>query len=196
MTARSAVYQRRTKETDIDLALTLDGSGEGEIATGIPFLDHMLTLFAYHGCLELKLRGRGDTEIDDHHLVEDIGICLGEALREALGGKEGIRRYGQAAVPMDEALCELALDFSGRPYLVYRVDFGGRRAGTFDLDLLREFFKAFADHAGMTLHIHIPYGNNAHHMAEAMFKAFAVAVRAAVSVEQRRAGVPSTKGSL
>jgi len=193
--ARRAVYERKTRETDVSVRIDLDGRGEGEIATTVPFFDHMLTLFSRHSLIDVTVSGRGDTAIDDHHLIEDIGICLGEAVKTALGSKEGIRRYGEAVVPMDESLCETAIDISGRPYLVYQADFAGKKAGRFDPALLEEFLKAFSDHSGITLHVRLAYGNNAHHMAEAVFKAFALAMRRAVSPDERRDGIPSTKGS-
>lgn len=194
--ARTGKIGRATAETDITLELNLDGSGRGSISTSIPFLDHMLNLFGRHGLFDLTVRGTGDREVDDHHLVEDLGICLGEALREALGDKSGLERYGEASVPMDESLCRVALDLSGRPFLVYQADFGGGRIGDFDPALIREFFKAFTDHSGTTLHIEVACGSNSHHMAEAMFKAFARALRRAVTLNERVRGIPSTKGSL
>ncbi len=194
--ARTAGYERKTRETAVSVSIDLDGRGESEIATTVPFFDHMLTLFSRHSLIDVTVTGRGDTAVDDHHLIEDIGICLGEAVREALGSKERIRRFGEATVPMDESLCRTAVDISGRPYLVYHADFIGKKAGRFDLALLEEFFKAFSDHGGITLHVHLAYGNNGHHMAEAVFKAFALAMRRAVSPDDRRDGVPSTKGSL
>lgn len=194
--ARKAKIKRKTAETDITLELGLDGSGKGVLSTSIPFLDHMLNLFSRHGLFDLTVRGTGDREVDDHHLVEDLGICLGEALREALGDKSGLERYGEASVPMDESLCRVALDLSGRTFLVFQADFGGGRIGDFDPALIREFFKAFADHSGTTLHIEVACGSNNHHMAEAMFKAFARALRRAVTLNERVRGIPSTKGSL
>ncbi len=194
--ARKAKIKRKTAETDITLELGLDGSGKGVLSTSIPFLDHMLNLFSRHGLFDLTVKGKGDREVDDHHLVEDLGICLGEALRQALGDKRGLERYGEAAVPMDESLCRVALDLSGRTFLVFQADFGGGRIGDFDPALIREFFKAFADHSGTTLHIEVAWGSNGHHMAEAMFKAFARALRRAVTLNERVRGIPSTKGSL
>lgn len=194
--ARKAKIKRKTAETDITLELGLDGSGKGVLSTSIPFLDHMLNLFSRHGLFDLTVKGKGDREVDDHHLVEDLGICLGEALRQALGDKRGLERYGEAAVPMDESLCRVALDLSGRTFLVFQADFGGGRIGDFDPALIREFFKAFADHSGTTLHIEVACGSNGHHMAEAMFKAFARALRRAVTLNERVRGIPSTKGSL
>ena len=194
--ARQARVHRVTRETDISVLLKLDGKGQAKISTTIPFLDHMLELLAHHGRFDLTLKGRGDTHVDDHHLVEDIGICLGDAFRQALGDKKGIGRYGNATVPMDESLCSVSVDISGRPYLVYRVDIGRRRIGQFDPALVGEFFKAFADHGGMTLHINLAYGKNNHHIAEAAFKAFARALDEATALSNRIRGIPSTKGTL
>jgi imidazoleglycerol-phosphate dehydratase len=194
--ARKATIRRKTTETDISVAVNLDGTGKGTIATTIPFLDHMLNLLSRHGHIDIAVKSKGDTEIDDHHLAEDLGICLGEAVGKALGDKKGIGRYGSAMLPMDECLCRVAMDISGRPFLVYKVPFGEKKIGRFDPSLLREFFKAFADHSGITLHIELLYGKNSHHMAEAVFKAFARALRDAVRIYDRREGVPSTKGSL
>lgn len=193
---RKATIKRKTTETDISVNICLDGRGKGQIDTTIPFMDHMLALFSRHSLLDLAIKGRGDTEVDDHHLVEDLGICLGDALREALGDKEGINRFGDAIVPMDECLCSSAVDLSGRPCLIYNVMFLGKRNGGFDFDLLKEFFKALCDHSGMTLHLNLLYGKNKHHMAEAAFKAFARALRKAVAVDKKIRGVLSTKGRL
>jgi imidazoleglycerol-phosphate dehydratase len=193
---RSATIQRKTTETDVYMKVDLDGSGQGEIATSVNFLDHMLNLFSRHGLLDLVIKSKGDTDIDDHHLVEDIGICLGEAVKEALGDKRGIVRYGSATVPMDESLCSVVMDISGRSYLIYHVDFKDKKIGKFDPALLKEFFKSFSDHSGITLHINVIYGRNDHHIAEAIFKAFALALRRAVTVHDRIEGVLSTKGSL
>ena len=193
---RKADIQRKTTETEVSLSIDLDGKGEGNIATTVPFMDHMLSLFARHGLIDLTVRSRGDTAVDDHHLVEDVGICLGQAVRKALGDRKGISRYGASTVPMDESLCSVAMDLSGRPYLIYRADIGPRRIGEFNPALLREFFKSFSDHSGMTLHINLIYGTNEHHMAEAIFKAFARAFREAVARDERIEGVLSTKGSL
>jgi imidazoleglycerol-phosphate dehydratase len=193
---RKATIQRKTAETEVSLVIDLDGKGEGKIDTSVPFLDHMLNLFARHGLTDLSIRSQGDTVVDDHHLVEDVGICLGQAVRKALGDRRGISRYGSSSVPMDESLCSVAMDLSGRPYLVWRAEFGDGRIGEFDPALLREFFKSFSDHSGITLHINLSYGTNRHHMAEAIFKAFARAFRDAVSMDGRIEGVLSTKGSL
>jgi len=156
----------------------------------------MLSLFARHGLFDLVVKAKGDKHIDDHHIVEDIGICLGDAVKKALGNKRGIVRYGSATVPMDESLCSVAIDISGRPYLIYNVEFKYRKIGKFDFSLIKEFFKSFSDHSGMTLHINLVYGKNNHHMAEAIFKAFALALRKAVTIHSRIEGILSTKGSL
>jgi imidazoleglycerol-phosphate dehydratase len=188
--------KRKTAETDVYIEIDLDGSGEGKISTTVTFLDHMLNLFSRHGLIDLVIKSRGDTDIDDHHLVEDIGICLGEAVKKAVGDKKGIVRYGSATVPMDESLCSVVMDISGRPYLIYNVDFKDKKIGKFDPALLKEFFKSFSDHSGITLHINLKYGKNNHHIAEAIFKAFALALRRAVTTHNRIEGVLSTKGSL
>jgi len=193
---RKGKIKRKTRETNISVEMELDGAGRGEIDTKIPFMDHMLNLLARHGLFDLKISGQGDREVDDHHLVEDLGICLGTAVKKALGDKEGIARYGAALAPMDESLASVALDISGRPCLVYHAELGEARIGAFDPSLLREFFKAFSDHGGITLHINVLYGKNNHHMAEAVFKAFALALRSAVQLDERIQGVMSTKGLL
>ena len=193
---RNAAIKRRTAETDVSVEINLDGQGEGAIDTAVPFLDHMLNLFARHGLVDLTVRSHGDTAIDDHHLVEDVGICLGQAVKKALGERKGVSRYGAAVIPMDESLCDVAMDLSGRPYLIWHVDIGEQRIGDFEPALLQEFFKSFSDHSGITLHVNLFYGTNRHHMAEAIFKAFARAFRDAVAMDERVKGVPSTKGSL
>jgi len=193
---RKGKVKRKTGETSIDLEIELDGSGRGEITTSVPFMDHMLNLFARHGLFDLKIAGKGDREVDDHHLVEDLGICLGMAIKKALGGKEGIARYGAALAPMDESLCSVVIDLSGRPYLIYHVELGEARIGEFDASLLREFFKALSDQGGITLHVNVLYGKNNHHIAEAVFKSFALALRRAVQHDDRIQGVMSTKGML
>jgi imidazoleglycerol-phosphate dehydratase len=193
---RKAKIQRKTAETDVSVEVNLDGKGEGRIDTSVPFFDHMLNLFARHGLVDLTIRSKGDTAIDDHHLVEDVGICVGQAVRKALGERKGTSRYGSALIPMDESLCSVAMDLSGRPYLIWRVKLGKQKIGAFDPALLREFFKSFSDHSGITLHINLMYGINNHHMAEAIFKAFARAFREAVAMDERVEGVLSTKGSL
>lgn len=194
--ARKAKIIRKTKETDIQIEIDLDNKDGSRISTSIPFFDHMLELFAKHGFFELTVKGKGDTHIDDHHLVEDMGICLGQALGKALGKKIGISRYGSACVPMDECLCRVDLDISGRPYLIYNVKYARRKIGGFDPALIKEFFKAFTDHSGITLHINLLYGNNSHHIIEAVFKAFAQALRKAVNINKKISGVLSTKGSI
>jgi imidazoleglycerol-phosphate dehydratase len=194
---RKAEIQRDTKETRIRVAVNLDGRGEAKLASGIPFLDHMLDQLARHGAIDLAVDAKGDLEIDAHHTVEDIGITLGQAFAKALGDKTGIRRYGHAYVPLDEALSRAVVDFSGRPGLEYRVDFRRARVGEFDVDLTHEFFQGFVNHALATVHIDNLRGDNAHHQCETVFKAFARAVRMAVEPDPRAAGsVPSTKGTL
>ena len=193
---RKAAIQRKTAETDITLEINLDGNGENRIDTTVPFLNHMLQLFSKHGMIDITLHGNGDTEIDDHHLVEDIGICLGKAVKKALGKREGISRYGYAVVPMDESLGSVAIDISGRSYLVWNAEFSEQMIGRFNPDLLHEFFKSFSDHSGITLHINLNYGRNNHHKAEALFKAFARALHSAAKIDKGIRGVLSTKGSL
>ncbi len=195
--ARSATVARRTAETDIAVTLSLDGGGAADVGTGIGFLDHMLTAFARHAMLDLVVRARGDLHIDFHHTTEDVGIVLGQALAQAVGDKRGIRRYGQSLLPMDEALVEAALDLSGRPFLAWDVAFGRDKIGAMDTELFEEFFRAFAMNGLLTLHVTRRAGRNAHHVAEAAFKAVARALRMAVEPDPRAAGVvPSTKGSL
>jgi imidazoleglycerol-phosphate dehydratase len=194
--ARKAKINRKTSETDVSIEINLDGVGNGQISTTIPFLNHMLNLFSKHGFFDLKIKSKGDTDIDDHHLVEDIGICLGEAVKKALADKLGIARYGAALVPMDESLCSVVVDLSGRAYLVYHVSFGEKKIRDFDPALLKEFFKAFSDHGGITLHINLMYGRNNHHIAEAVFKAFSRALREAVTQSDKIEGILSTKGRL
>jgi imidazoleglycerol-phosphate dehydratase len=194
---RKAEIQRDTKETQVFVALDLDGRGNAELASGIPFLDHMLDQIARHGAIDLTVRAKGDLDIDAHHTVEDIGITLGQALAKALGDKKGIRRYGHAYVPLDEALSRVVVDFSGRPGLEYHVAFTRARVGEFDVDLTHEFFQGLVNHAQATVHIDNLRGDNAHHQAETIFKAFARALRMAVERDPVAAGVvPSTKGSL
>jgi imidazoleglycerol-phosphate dehydratase len=194
--ARKAEIYRKTTETEVSMELDLDGTGQGKISTTVAFMDHMLSLFARHGLVDLTIKSKGDTQVDDHHLVEDIGICLGDAVKKALGDKKGIQRYGLAMVPMDESLCSLVMDISGRPYLIYNVEFKSKKSDKFDYSLLREFFKSFSDHSGITLHINLLYGRNSHHIAEAIFKALALALRKAVTIHGRIEGILSTKGSL
>jgi imidazoleglycerol-phosphate dehydratase len=194
--SRRAKIIRKTTETDIQLEIDLDKTTGSKIDTTIPFFNHMLELFARHGFFKLIIKSKGDTQIDDHHLIEDLGICLGKAVGQALDKKKGINRYGSASLPMDECLCRVDLDISGRPYLIYNVKYGRRKVGGFDPALVKEFFKAFTDNSGITLHINFMYGNNGHHIIEAIFKAFARALRKAVTLNENIKGVLSTKGSL
>jgi len=194
---RTAELQRDTRETQIFVAVNLDGKGEAKLDSGIPFMDHMLDQLARHGALDLTVRAKGDLQIDAHHTVEDIGIVLGQAVARALGDKKGIRRYGHAYVPLDEALSRVVVDFSGRPGLEFHVDFRRARVGEFDVDLTHEFFQGFVNHALATVHIDNIRGDNAHHQCETVFKAFARALRMALESDPRAAGtVPSTKGIL
>ena len=193
---RSAKVTRTTKETDIKLKLTIEGKGKSAITTGIPFMDHMLTLMAAHGFFDLTLDAKGDIEIDDHHTIEDVGIVLGEAFDKALGNRKGIKRYGRGLVPMDEALASAVIDFSNRPFLVYHVNLKRETTGRFDAQLVREFFRAFVNRSGATLHINLMYGENTHHMIEAMFKAFGQALDEATTLDKRITEVRSTKGIL
>lgn len=194
---RQAEVTRDTLETRITVKINLDGSGKGNFATGVPFLDHMLDQIARHGVIDLDVRAEGDTHIDDHHTVEDVGITLGQAFAKVLGDKKGIRRYGHSYVPLDEALSRVVVDFSGRPGLHYFVDYTRARIGNFDVDLAREFFQGFVNHAAVTLHIDNLRGDNAHHQCETIFKAFGRALRMAAERDERTAGsVPSTKGAL
>jgi imidazoleglycerol-phosphate dehydratase len=194
--SRTASIERVTNETRIRLELNVDGCGKAKVCTSVPFLDHMLNLFARHGLFDLTIEASGDIDIDFHHTVEDIGIVLGEAFKKALGDKKGIRRYGQATVPMDETLASVAIDISGRPYLVYHVTLPKVKIGEFDVELAREFFQAFVNHCGLNLHVNVMYGENVHHIIEACFKAFARAMDAASQLDQRVEGVMSTKGVL
>lgn len=194
---RTAKIERKTKETDIKTAINLDGEGKYTIDTSMPFLDHMLSLMCKHGIFDMKVKAKGDIDVDYHHTVEDTGIVLGKAVKQALGDMKRISRYGQASVPMDEALASVALDISGRPYLVYRVEFPKKRKiKDFDIDLIEDFLQAFVNHGGITLHVSVPYGRNTHHMIEALFKALGRALKDAVSVDPRIKGVPTTKGKL
>lgn len=194
---RQADVTRNTLETKITVALDLDGTGVATLDTGVPFLDHMLDQIARHGMVDLSVKADGDTHIDDHHTVEDVGITLGQAFAKVLGDKKGLRRYGHAYVPLDEALSRVVVDFSGRPGLHYFVDYTRARIGDFDVDLVREFFQGFVNHAGVSLHIDNLRGDNAHHQCETIFKAFGRALRMAAEVDPRATGVvPSTKGSL
>jgi len=195
--ARQAKIDRVTKETDIRINLDLDGVGRSRVETGIPFMDHMLTLMAAHGFLNLEITAKGDTQVDHHHTVEDLGICLGQAIRNALGDKKGIKRYGAATIPMDEALARVVMDISNRPSLAYRVSLKKTMTGTFDVTLINEFFRALVSNAGITMHVDLIAGDEPHHVAEVIFKAFARALDAACSPEPRLVGeIPSTKGLL
>jgi imidazoleglycerol-phosphate dehydratase len=193
---RQANIERTTKETDIRVRIDLDGTGETDVATGVPFFDHMLEAFGRHGLIDLRVAATGDLAVDAHHTVEDVGICIGQAIAEALGDKAGIRRFGDAEVPMDEALVQAALDISGRGQLHYAVELPIEIIGTFDTTLAREFLVALATNAGITLHVRTIAGENAHHIIEAAFKAVARALREAVELDPRVVGVPSTKGAL
>ncbi len=194
---RTASVDRQTKETRISVVIDLDGTGNAELDIGIPFFEHMLEQVARHGAFDLNIKAKGDLQIDAHHTVEDVGITLGQAFAQALGDKKGIRRYGHAYVPLDEALSRVVLDCSGRPRLNYNVDYPRARVGEFDIDLLSEFFQGFVNHAQVTLHIDNICGRNAHHIAETIFKAFSRALRMAVEADERMQGIlPSTKGTL
>jgi imidazoleglycerol-phosphate dehydratase len=193
---RRASLQRRTGETDVSVKIDLDGSGRVEISTGIPFFDHMLTLFGAHGLFDLSVTAVGDLQVDYHHTVEDVGIVLGNAVSRALGDRRGIRRYGHAVTPMDETLAEVALDLSNRPYLSFRVPAPLSSPGPFDAGLAKEFFRALSTRGGMTLHVDVRYGENEHHVIESVFKAFGRALRQAAAPDPRVEGVPSTKGAL
>ena len=194
--SRKASIERITRETSIRLELEIDGSGEAKICTSVPFLDHMLDLFTRHGLFDLRVEAKGDIDIDCHHTVEDIGIVLGQAFRESLGDKKGIRRYGQASVPMDETLASVAVDLSGRPFMIYHVNLPKVKIGEFDVELAKEFFQAFANNVGANLHINVMYGENVHHILEACFKGMARALDLATQVDSRIEGVMSTKGKL
>jgi len=193
---RKAELKRKTKETEVVLKLDLDGSGRHSIHTGIPFFDHMLSLLAYHSSIDLSIKAKGDIRVDPHHTVEDVGICLGDGIRKALGEAKGIQRYGMAMIPMDETLGSVALDLSMRPSLVFHMKLRKSKIGTFDLELVEEFFKALCNHARITLHINLLYGRNSHHMVEAVFKGFGRALREASAFDERTSRVPSTKGIL
>ncbi len=193
---RSGKVSRKTTETEIEVTVDLEGVGAAEVSTGIGFFDHMLAALAKHGLFDISVHAKGDLEIDAHHTVEDVGICLGQAFLQAVGTGEGIARYGHAVLPMDEALAEAAVDFSGRPYLVYRADLPDTEVGEFDVALAEEFFRAFSMNGRMTVHVQLRYGSNAHHCVEIMFKAFAKALSRALQPDSRVKGVPSTKGVL
>lgn len=193
---RTATIDRRTAETQIQLELNLDGTGRSQVLTGVGFLDHMLDLFARHGAFDLRVEASGDLHVDDHHTVEDVGICLGQAFRQALGDKAGIRRYGHFTLPMEETLVTVAVDFSGRYFLVFQADMPAPKIGTFDSELVEDFWQAMAANSLCNLHILLHYGRNTHHISEAIFKAAARSLRAAVEPDPRVTGVPSTKGTL
>ena len=194
---RNASLSRKTRETDIQVEVTLDGSGTSEIYTGVGFFDHMLDQIARHSLIDLKIQAKGDLHIDFHHTVEDVGIALGQAIRQALGDLKGITRYADVHLPMDETLTRVAMDISGRAFLVFRTEFHTPKIGEFDTQLVREFFQAFAMNAGLTLHVETLYGINDHHISESCFKGLARALRSAVSIDERQSGrVPSTKGTL
>ncbi|HMK42894.1 MAG TPA: imidazoleglycerol-phosphate dehydratase HisB [Dissulfurispiraceae bacterium] len=193
---RKASVQRKTKETDVAVKLNLDGTGTNSISTSVPFLDHMLDLFAFHGFLDLQVRAKGDIEIDYHHLMEDLGLTLGEAIRKAVGDKKGIQRYGASSVPMDEALARVVLDLSGRPYLVYKVKPSRGTVRDVEISLFEDFFRALSNNAQMNIHIVVEYGRDLHHIIEAVFKAFGRALRQSVTIDTRKRRIPSTKGKL
>jgi imidazoleglycerol-phosphate dehydratase len=194
---RKGAVARKTKETSIEVELDLDGAGRSEISTGVGFFDHMLDQLARHSLMDMTIRAEGDRHIDDHHTVEDVGIALGQALAMALGDKKGLVRYADCLLPMDETLTRVAVDVSGRPFLVFRAEFPTEKIGAFDTELVREFLQAFAGHGGLTLHVETLYGTNSHHIAESCFKGVARALKSAVAIDPRQAGsVPSTKGAL
>ena len=193
---RTATIDRQTRETQIRLELNLDGSGKGSWQTGVGFLDHMLELFARHGAVDLTVEAKGDLHVDQHHTVEDVGICLGQAVKQALGDKAGIRRYGHFTLPMEETLCTTAIDLSGRYFLAFNAEFASPKIGEFDTELVEDFWQAFAANALCNLHILVHYGRNSHHVAEAIFKSAARALRQAIETDPRMTGVPSTKGVL
>ena len=193
---RTAVVKRKTSETEIEMDLNLDGEGKYDLSTNIPFLDHMLAQLAKHGLFDLKIKAKGDVEIDFHHTVEDVGIVVGEAFKKALKDKKGIRRFGSAYTPLDEALALVVVDIAGRPYFVYDVDLPKEKVGEFDVELVEDFFQAFANNCGATLHVRMISGNNLHHIVEAIFKAFAKAMDQGTSIDKRIKDIPSTKGAL
>lgn len=194
--SRSASISRKTNETDIQLLLDLDGTGAAQVNSGIGFFDHMLTLLSRHGCLDLEMTAQGDLHVDQHHTVEDVGICIGQAIKEALGDKAGIRRYGHFTLPMEETLATVAIDLSGRYSFVFQADFPTPKIGDFDSELVEDFFQALAANALCNLHVIVHYGRNSHHVSEAIFKATARALRMAIEPDDRMSGVPSTKGTL
>ncbi len=194
---RSTRIDRKTKETDIEIELNLDGKGLAKIETGVPFIDHMLSLMAAHGFFDIQVSAKGDTEVDYHHTIEDLGICIGMAILKALGDKKGIRRYGQATVPMDESLARVVIDISNRPFLAYRVSISESKTGNFDVSLLKEFFRALVNYSGITMHVDLLSGKDPHHVAESIFKAFGRALDMATCIEERLEGdILSTKGVL
>ena len=193
---RIATIVRKTGETQIELTLNLDGDGKSEISTGVGFFDHMLDLLTRHGRLDLRVEAQGDLHVDQHHTVEDVGICLGQAIREAVGDKQGIRRYGHFSLPMEETLANVAIDLSGRYYMVFNAEFPSSKIGDFDSELVEDFWQALAANALCNLHVNVPYGRNSHHISEAIFKSAARALRMAVENDPRQSGVPSTKGVL
>jgi imidazoleglycerol-phosphate dehydratase len=194
---RKGAVARRTKETTVEVGIDLDGTGVSQISTGVGFFDHMLDQLARHSLIDIAIRAEGDRHIDDHHTVEDVGIALGQALAEALGDKKGLTRYADCLLPMDETLTRVAVDVSGRPFLVFRTEFPTEKIGEFDTQLVREFFQAFAGNGGLTLHVETVYGMNSHHIAESCFKGVARALKSAVAIDPRQSGsVPSTKGAL
>jgi len=194
--ARTSYVKRSTSETQIEVSLNLDGSGDQDIKTPIPFLDHMLSQLAKHGYFDLKVKAKGDTHIDFHHTVEDVGIAVGQAFKEALGEKKGIRRFAEANVPLNEALAQCVIDISGRAFFVFNIDFPKAKLGEFDVELVSEFFQAFSANSDITLHLNSPYWNNLHHITEALFKAFARSLDSACSIDSRTSDIPSTKGTL
>lgn len=193
---RKTNVQRKTKETDISIEINLDGKGNASIDTSIPFLDHMLNLFSFHGLFDLKVAAKGDIEIDYHHLMEDLGITMGEAIKKALGDKKGIKRYGEATIPMDESLAQVVIDLSGRPYLVYNVKPPKGALRDLEASLFEDFFRSLSNHAMINIHIIVKYGRDIHHIFEAIFKAFGRSLKESVSIDQRIKGVPTTKGKL
>ncbi len=196
MTTRTASVNRKTKETHVELTVNLDGEGSSNVNTGVGFLDHMLDLLAKHALFDLHIKATGDRVVDDHHTVEDVGICLGQAVKDALGNKKGICRFAHASVPMQEAIANVAIDVSGRSALVFHAEFHTEKIGNFDVELIEEFLEAFSANAGVNLHVNVPYGSNAHHIAEAIFKGLARALEDATRVNRRIGDVPSTKGIL
>jgi len=196
MTLRVSEISRETAETTVDVTVHLDGEGVAKVDTSVGFFDHMLAILAKHSLMDLTIKAKGDVKVDDHHTVEDVGICLGKAINQALGDKHGIQRFGHSSAPMDEALADIAVDISGRGMLVQNVKFPTDRIGTFDVQLTEEFLRAFAQNAGITLHVNVPYGNNAHHITEAVFKGLARALYHAMLISSRQVGVPSTKGVI